>query len=230
MSLHDADRPDSQDAEREETLSAPLIDVVACDGADMSAMVAAVQALGGEVRVSASPDMWFDQLGSRAQTAGQEPADLVVLIGNGDRMVTQRWVARAAAAAPDTRVVAAISEATLDQSMSVSSQGARGLITLPNSAERIEFHLRELIDVAMRRQPQRRAVAKHRQAIATLTAAETDVLDGMLDGMANKQIAQKLSIGLRTVELRRSKIMRKMGAVSLAQLISFICAAREGCA
>lgn len=63
------------------------------------------------------------------------------------------------------------------------------------------------------------------QQLATLTPAEHQVLDAMLDGMANKQIAQALEIGLRTVELRRSKIMRKMEAKSLAQLIKFVCTA-----
>ncbi|MEN1679100.1 MAG: LuxR C-terminal-related transcriptional regulator [Planctomycetota bacterium] len=62
--------------------------------------------------------------------------------------------------------------------------------------------------------------------LGTLTAAEDKVLDEMLAGMANKQIAQKLEIGLRTVELRRSKIMRKMHAKSLSELVKFVCVAR----
>ncbi len=65
-----------------------------------------------------------------------------------------------------------------------------------------------------------------RERMTLLTAAEHDVLDAMLDGLANKQIAQALQIGLRTVELRRSKIMKKMGAKSLAQLVKFICIAQ----
>nr|WP_261361776.1 LuxR C-terminal-related transcriptional regulator [Aeoliella straminimaris] len=56
-----------------------------------------------------------------------------------------------------------------------------------------------------------------------LTPAENEVVEAMLDGLANKQIAQRLSIGLRTVELRRSKIMRKMQAKSVAELVKFIC-------
>jgi FixJ family two-component response regulator len=41
----------------------------------------------------------------------------------------------------------------------------------------------------------------------------------MLEGLPNKRIASDLDIGLRTVELRRSNIMKKMGAGSLAELV-----------
>jgi FixJ family two-component response regulator len=61
--------------------------------------------------------------------------------------------------------------------------------------------------------------------LGSLTRAEKQVLDAMLEGMANKQIAQLLQIGLRTVELRRSKIMRKMEAKSLAELVRLVCEA-----
>lgn len=209
-----------------------VIEVVACDGAETASLVVAAQGLGAEVRVVGAVEAWFDQLSRHSQNAGpidapHPLADVVVLAGGGERIATQRWVARAVAAAADSRVVAALSDSTLDHAMNVVGQGARGLLILPNSAERIAFHLREAVEAALRDQPDRRAAAKHRQAMTTLTAGENQVLDRMLEGLANKQIAQQLSIGLRTVELRRSKIMRKMGAASLAQLISFVCRARN---
>jgi len=41
----------------------------------------------------------------------------------------------------------------------------------------------------------------------------------VMDGLPNKRIARELDIGLRTVELRRSNVMKKMNAESLAELI-----------
>jgi two-component system, LuxR family, response regulator FixJ len=55
--------------------------------------------------------------------------------------------------------------------------------------------------------------------LATLTDDETHVLRMLLEGQANKQIASDLDIGLRTVELRRSNIMKKMQAGSLPELV-----------
>ena len=61
--------------------------------------------------------------------------------------------------------------------------------------------------------------------IATLTAREREVLDRLLDGRLNKQIADDLGVSMRTVEVHRSRIFEKMGvrnAVELANLMSGI--------
>jgi two-component system, LuxR family, response regulator FixJ len=57
------------------------------------------------------------------------------------------------------------------------------------------------------------------QRLSTLTPDEQAVLTKVLLGTPNKLIARDLDIGLRTVELRRSNVMKKMGAESLAELI-----------
>jgi two-component system response regulator FixJ len=57
------------------------------------------------------------------------------------------------------------------------------------------------------------------QRLNTLTPDEQAVLTKVLAGTPNKLIARDLDIGLRTVELRRSNVMKKMGAESLAELI-----------
>jgi FixJ family two-component response regulator len=54
---------------------------------------------------------------------------------------------------------------------------------------------------------------------ATLTPAEVQVLVRLIAGKANKAIAAELDLGLRTVELRRATIMKKMEANSLAELV-----------
>jgi two-component system, LuxR family, response regulator FixJ len=57
------------------------------------------------------------------------------------------------------------------------------------------------------------------QRLSTLTREERAVLSKVLTGTPNKLIARDLDIGLRTVELRRSNLMKKMAAESLAELI-----------
>lgn len=59
----------------------------------------------------------------------------------------------------------------------------------------------------------------YRQRIESLSADERDVLVRVLDGKPNKVIKKELDIGLRTAELRRANVMRKMGARSLAELV-----------
>jgi len=62
-----------------------------------------------------------------------------------------------------------------------------------------------------------RAEIEHR--ISTLSAREKDVLTGLIEGRANKQIAFDLGISPRTVEIYRANLMNKMEADSLSDLV-----------
>ncbi len=52
-----------------------------------------------------------------------------------------------------------------------------------------------------------------------LTPSERDVIKLVCDGVHNKRIAAALDIGLRTVEMRRASIMKKLEVNSFAELI-----------
>jgi two-component system, LuxR family, response regulator FixJ len=55
--------------------------------------------------------------------------------------------------------------------------------------------------------------------LALLTERERQVLDLIVAGKANKVIAHELSISPRTVEIHRARVMEKMGASNLADLV-----------
>lgn len=55
--------------------------------------------------------------------------------------------------------------------------------------------------------------------IAALSPRERDVLAGLIEGRANKQIAFDLGISPRTVEIYRANLMNKMQADSLSDLV-----------
>lgn len=55
-----------------------------------------------------------------------------------------------------------------------------------------------------------------------LTPREQEIAQHITDGQANKTIALDLGISERTVELHRARIMQKMGARALAQLIHML--------
>ncbi len=58
-----------------------------------------------------------------------------------------------------------------------------------------------------------------RARIATLSARERQVLDGLVSGSPNKTIAYDLGISPRTVEVYRANLMAKMHASSLSELV-----------
>jgi two-component system response regulator FixJ len=55
--------------------------------------------------------------------------------------------------------------------------------------------------------------------LATLSNRERDVLQGLVAGHANKQIAYDLGISPRTIEIYRANLMTKMQAASLSDLV-----------
>jgi two-component system, LuxR family, response regulator FixJ len=62
-----------------------------------------------------------------------------------------------------------------------------------------------------------RAEIEHR--LSSLSPREKDVLAGLIEGRANKQIAFDLGISPRTVEIYRANLMSKMQADSLSDLV-----------
>jgi len=58
-----------------------------------------------------------------------------------------------------------------------------------------------------------------RARVESLSRREREVLQGLLAGLANKSIAYGLGISPRTVEVHRGRLMQKMGARSLSELV-----------
>jgi FixJ family two-component response regulator len=65
----------------------------------------------------------------------------------------------------------------------------------------------------------RAASASLAQRRDSLTQREQEVLALVVAGKLNKQIADELDISIKTVEVHRSRVMQKMGANSVAELV-----------
>jgi two-component system response regulator FixJ len=90
----------------------------------------------------------------------------------------------------------------------------------------------ELVHEALQRNREERAergawerVDRH---LADLTAREWEITDLLVAGLANRQIAEKLGISVRTVEVHRASIMRKTDANGLADLVRMVLRWRQG--
>ncbi|HWG77896.1 MAG TPA: response regulator FixJ [Steroidobacteraceae bacterium] len=75
-------------------------------------------------------------------------------------------------------------------------------------------------DVSIRSQLQ--ATDQIRQNLQSLTPREREVLDLVTAGKPNKVIAADLGVSQRTIEIHRARVMEKMQARSLAQLVRML--------
>lgn len=64
--------------------------------------------------------------------------------------------------------------------------------------------------------------------LASLTARERDVVEGLIQGFPNKTIGYDLGISPRTVEIHRANLMRKLGAASLSEVLQIAFSAKVG--
>ena len=62
--------------------------------------------------------------------------------------------------------------------------------------------------------------------LKTLTPREHEVLSQVVSGRRNREIASELGITIRTVKEHRGRVMEKMEANSLAELVTMIVTAR----
>jgi DNA-binding CsgD family transcriptional regulator len=63
---------------------------------------------------------------------------------------------------------------------------------------------------------------KIRDALKTLTPREREVMNHVVSGLLNKEVASELRITERTVKAHRRRVMAKMGAKSSAELITMV--------
>jgi two-component system response regulator FixJ len=97
--------------------------------------------------------------------------------------------------------------------------GAMTFLEKPCQEQELWNAILQALDLEKAQQAQRKLRTDIETRLGTLTEDEVAVLRKLLEGLPNKRIAVDLDIGLRTVELRRSNIMKKMNANSLPELV-----------
>ena len=63
---------------------------------------------------------------------------------------------------------------------------------------------------------------KSRQLLDLLTPREFEVMQLVITGMLNKQIAGELGTAEKTVKVHRGRVMQKLGVNSVAELVRFV--------
>jgi two-component system response regulator FixJ len=97
--------------------------------------------------------------------------------------------------------------------------GAVTFLEKPFEDQDLWMHIQAALEQGeqLRQDQARKSIIETR--FTELTSDEVAVMLKMLRGLPNKRIAAELDIGLRTVELRRANVLKKMQVDSLAELV-----------
>ncbi len=106
--------------------------------------------------------------------------------------------------------------------------GATDFVEKPFEGEELLERIHQCLSgEAMRRQ----SFESRKQAAETLsrlTRRERQIMEGLVAGKRNKQIAEELFISFRTVELHRANVMKKLEADSLSDVVRIALLAEDG--
>jgi two-component system, LuxR family, response regulator FixJ len=97
--------------------------------------------------------------------------------------------------------------------------GAVNFLVKPVQEQELWKSIRRAIELDAQNRRRRARRQKAEERLSRLTSGEREVLNLILEGKTNREIATELNLSTRTIEDRRAKLMKKIGAESLADLI-----------
>jgi two-component system, LuxR family, response regulator FixJ len=109
--------------------------------------------------------------------------------------------------------------ADVPMAVKAMQEGAVTFLEKPAKEQELWQAITQALEIEKSQHAQRKQQAELEARLASLTPEELDVFRRLLAGHHNKRIALDLDLGLRTIELRRSNIMKKMKAASFPDLV-----------
>jgi FixJ family two-component response regulator len=108
-----------------------------------------------------------------------------------------------------------------DVPMAVDSmkKGAMDFIQKPFKEDQLASLVERMLEQAKDTFAEQELTASREALLSKLTLRETQVLERIVAGRLNKQIADDLNISIKTVEAHRANIMEKLSANTVADLL-----------
>jgi FixJ family two-component response regulator len=110
---------------------------------------------------------------------------------------------------------------TLSIAVRAMRAGAVHFLEKPIRQHEVYDAIREAIEIDHRRREGRRDYERCREAMEALDLKEKKILQMLASGQSKQAIAAELEVSVRTVEMRRSRLMKKLDTKSLMELVHF---------
>ena len=192
--------------------SSPTVFVVDDEAPLRRALSRLLRSVGLAVAAFASPEEFLAQYDPH--TPGCLVLDLDLPSLNG--LELQRILARKGSVLP---IIFLTGHGDIPKSVQAMKGGAIDFLTKPVNDEDLLAAVREAIEKHCALWRRQTDLSEIRVRLATLTPREQEVLEYVVSGKLNKQIASDLDITESTVKVHRARVMAKMKVQSVAELV-----------
>jgi FixJ family two-component response regulator len=192
--------------------ASPVVFIVDDDDSLRRALERVIRSVGLEVRSFATPAAFL------AHPRPDRPACLILdlrLPGTSGVALQEQLVR----AADDLPIVFLTAYADVATSVRAMKAGAADFLQKPVDDQRLIDAVQEALGKATMRREERAERARIAALAAALTPREREVLALIVTGLPNKLVADRLGAAEKTVKVHRARVMEKMNADSLAELI-----------
>jgi two-component system, LuxR family, response regulator FixJ len=199
---------------------APLIHVVDDDASVRESLAVLLESAGHAVRTYASATAFLQAASDSA--AGCVLTDVQMPGLNG--LELQRRMSELGIRLP---VIVMTGHGEVPIAVEALKAGATDFLEKPFDDVQLLAAVDSAIALSRRTHDEAAAVAAIVMRLATLTPREHEVLERLVTGQPNKTIAYDLGSSPRTVEVHRARVMEKMAARSLPELVRMTIAAQQ---
>jgi FixJ family two-component response regulator len=194
------------------TAVAPVVCIVDDDASVRKSLTRLVAAAGYTVAAFASAQEYL----AREPSAGPSCLVLDVRMPGLTGLDLQKALA---GAEHRTAIVFITGHGDIAMSVTAMKAGAVDFLTKPFEGTALLDAIQRALAKDTRDLGAEARVATIQERVTRLTPRETEVFALVVTGLLNKQIASKLGVGEKTVKVHRARVMEKMGAGSVAELV-----------
>ena len=149
---------------------------------------------------------------------GSAPACLILDV-RMPRMSGPRLQERLNEFAPHAVIIFVSAHGDIRLSVSTMQAGAMDFLEKPYDPQRLLDGVQAGIELAERRFAEHRARQTVQERISSLTPREREILALVVEGLPSQNIARRLEMSVKTVDVHRTRIKSKTGAESIATLV-----------